>query len=140
MKKKLYIGCALTNITDAERNILLSNISNLKNKLKNHFEIMEFLWVRSDPKLATPQQVYEVDIKDCVSKADCMLAICDYASLGLGYEIGTAVEKCGLPVLAVAHKNSLVSKLIRGVDHKDFNFYYYDSFDEIFEKTIKILG
>jgi hypothetical protein len=140
MKKKLYIGCALTNITDAERDILLKNISGLKNKLKDHFEIMEFLWVRSDPATATPEEVYRVDIKECVMEADCMLAICDYASLGLGYEMGTAVEKCEIPLLAVAHKDSKVSKLIRGHNRKDVNFYYYDSFDEIFEKTVKLLS
>ena len=38
-----------------------------------------------------------------------MLAICDYPSLGLGYEIATAVERQGIPVLAMAHKDSVIS-------------------------------
>ena len=72
-------------------------------------------------------------------KADCMLAICDYYGLGLGYEIATAVEKQGIPVLAMAHKDAAVSRLIRGINRKNFHFIYYDSFDEIIEKTLKTL-
>ena len=138
-KKKIYIGCALTNISNLERDLLLKNISDLKEKLREHFEVLEFLWVKSDPVKATPKQVYRVDIKNCVKDADCMLAICDYASLGLGYEMATAIEKYEIPVLAVAHKDSKVSKLIRGIDKKNFTFYYYNSFDEVLEKALEIL-
>lgn len=137
--KKLYIGCALTNLTPENREKLLKDLSNLKSKLKEHFEVLEFLWVLSDPSKATPEDVYRVDIKECVSKADCMLALCDYPSLGLGYEIATAVEARGIPVLAVAHTDSIVTKLIRGIDHENFTFEYYDSFDEVYDKAVKVL-
>ncbi|MEK7463665.1 MAG: hypothetical protein AAB610_00890 [Patescibacteria group bacterium] len=138
-KKKIYIGCALSSLSLEDRTNLLENISKLKEKIKDSFEILEFFWVRMDPSKATPEEVYRVDIEECVMVADCMLAICDYPSLGLGYEMATAIEKRGIPVLAVAHKNSMVSKLITGVNHKNFKFVRYDSFDEVFQKVIQLL-
>ncbi len=138
--KKLYIGCALINLPSDKRDVLLRNISDLKIKLANSFEVLEFLWVKvSDPSKTTPKDVYETDIINCVGNADCMLAICDYPSLGLGYEMATAIEKHGIPVLAVAHKDSFVSKLIIGINHKDFEFYLYDSFDDVYNKVINKL-
>lgn len=138
-KKKIYIGCALSNLSSDDRAHLLEDISKLKEKIKDSFEILEFLWVRMDPAKATPEEVYKVDIEECVMVADCMLAICDYPSLGLGYEMATAIEKRGIPVLAVAHKDSKVSKLIAGVSHKNFEFIRYDSFDEVAQKVIQLL-
>lgn len=141
MKKKLYIACALTNLPSEKRNDFLQMISDLKTKLREHFEISEFLGVDDlgTQNAFTPKEIYEHAIKKCVMEADCMLAICDYPAIGLGYEIATAVEKRGIPVLAMAHENSLVTRLIMGVEHKNFNFSYYDSLDEIFEKTLEIL-
>jgi hypothetical protein len=138
MKKKLYIGCALTNVPSDKREILLEMIFKIKAELRKSFEILEFLGLVGLSTLP-PQQVYIHDIKNSVMKADCMLAIVDYPSLGLGYEIATAVEKQGIPVLAVAHKDSIVTRLIRGIDHKNFHFMYYDSVNEIIAKTIKTL-
>lgn len=113
-------------------------ISKIKKKLNKSFEVVEFLYNGKNLRV-TPHEVYKHDIKNCVMQADCMLAICDFASLGLGYEIATTIEKRGLPVLAVAHKDSVVSRLIRGIDHKNFQFHYYDSVDDIIEKTMKLL-
>lgn len=135
MKKKLYIACALTVIPADKKESFWAMIAEIKKQLRNHFEVMDFLGLGD----FTPKEVYDFDIKECVIKADCVLAICDYPSLGTGYEIGTAVEKLGIPVLAVAHKDSLVAKLIRGVSHKNFHFHYYNSTYEIIQKTLKTL-
>ncbi|MBP6060710.1 MAG: hypothetical protein KA515_01745 [Candidatus Pacebacteria bacterium] len=139
MKKKLYIGCALTRLPKKEEKDFLKMLADLKIGLKDHFEILEFKGVTGLAEDATPPEVYIWDINNCVKRADCMLAICDHPSLGLGYEIATAVEKQGIPVLALAHKDALVTKLIRGIDHKDFQFIYYSSVDEIISQTIKTL-
>jgi len=138
MKKKLYIACALTNLPADKKEEFLQMIFDIKKELSKSFEILEFLGI-NDASKASPLEVYNFDIKNCVMKADCMLAICDYPSLGTGYEIGVAVEKLSIPVLAVAHRDSIVTRLIRGVDHPNFHFMYYDSVDEIIEKTIVIL-
>lgn len=116
-------------------------ISEIKKELSKSFEILEFLGVGDIGSVRpfTPQEIYDYDIRKCVMKADCMLAICDYPSIGLGYEMGTAVEKLGIPVLAMARKDAIVGRLIRGIDHKNFNFFYYNSAEEIIEKTLEIL-
>lgn len=139
MKKKLYIGCALTKLPTDEEKDFLQMLAKIKLGLAENFEIVEFLGKTGLADDATPLEVYVHDIKKSVMEADCMLAICDHPSLGLGYEIATAVEKQGIPVLAVAHKEQLVSKLIRGIDHPNFLFYFYDSPEEIITKTLEIL-
>lgn len=141
MKKKLYIGCSLTLLPPDKKEVFLQMISEIKKELGKSFEILEFLGIDDigTSKPYTSQEIYDYDIRKCVMKADCMLAICDYPSLGTGYEMGVAVEKRGVPVLAVAHKDAIVGRLIRGIDHKNFNFSYYNSVDEIIEKTLEIL-
>lgn len=139
MKKKLYVGCALTNLPDEKRDAFLEMINKIKKELGKYFEILEFAGVadlKTDKPL-TPEQIYKYDIRECLMRADYFLAICDYPAIGLGYELGTAVEKMGIPVLAVAHKDSLVSRSIIGIDHPNFQFMYYNSVEEIIEKTLK---
>lgn len=141
MKKKLYIGCALTNLPADKRDVLLEMISDIKKELGKHFEILVFKGV-SDLGSGHPlsaKEIYDFDIKECVLKADYMLAIVDYPSLGLGYEIATAVEKLSIPVLAVARKDSTVTRLIIGIDHPNFEFYNYNSAQEIIEKALEKL-
>jgi hypothetical protein len=137
--KKLYIGCALTNLPSNKKEAFLKMIKEIKIELRKYFEVIEFLGI-DDASKATPLGVYNFDIKKCVMNADCVLAICDFPSLGLGYEIATAVEKRGIPVLAVAHRDSIVTRLIRGIDHKNFHFMYYGSVDEIIKKTLETLN
>jgi len=139
MKKKLYIGCALTNIPNDKRDAILEMITKIRKELKKDFEILEFWSATHEWSVGTPKDIYKYDIKDCIMKTDCMLSICDYPSLGLGYEIATAVEKMGIPVLAVAHKDSTVTRLIRGIDHPNFHFMYYDSVEDIVKKTLETL-
>ena len=141
MKKKLYIGCALRNIPVDKRKILRDMIVKIKKELSNHFEILEFLGVDDlgTDRPFSPREIYNFDIKKNLMKTDYFLAICDYPSLGLGYEIATAIEKRGIPVLAVAHKDSQVTRVIMGIDHKNFHFYNYNSVDEIIEKTLETL-
>jgi hypothetical protein len=139
MKKKLYIGCALTRLPPEKEKDFLQMLVEIKIGLQDRFDIIEFIGVTGLAPDASPQEVYIHDIKNSIMVADCMLAICDYPSLGTGYEIATAVEKRGIPVLAVAHKDLLISKLIRGINHKDFHFLYYNSVEEIISKTIETL-
>ena len=142
MKKKLYVGCALNNVPKDKQDFLLM-IPEIKEKLKNDFEILEFRSSVHDfinnTHTFSPKEIYEFDIKDSVMNADVMLAICDYPSLGLGYEMATAIEKRGIPVLALAHENSSVSKLILGINHPNFHFIRYKTTEEIVQKAQEIL-
>lgn len=141
MKKKLYIVCALTNLSDQDRKSFLAMISEIKQTLRDTFDILEFIGV-DDLKSAnpvSPRDIYEHSIRKSVAEADYMLAICDYPSIGLGYEIAVAVEQRGIPVLAMAKKGAQVTRLIRGIDHQNFHFMYYDSAEDIVKETLKIL-
>ena len=141
MKKKLYIGCSLTLLPEDKKESFLEMIDLIRKELRESFEIIEFKGLADllTDKPLSPQQIYDFDIRNCVMKADCMLAICDYPSTGLGYEMATAIEKRGIPVLAVAHKDQVVGRIIRGIDHKNFKFFYYNSVEEILAKTKETL-
>jgi len=140
MKKRLYIGCALTNLPDDKRVSLLAMIAEIKKELGQPFEILEFVGVDDlkTNKPLTPTQVYSFDIDECLMKTDYFLAICDFPALGLGYELGTAIEKMGILVLAVAHENATVSRSIIGVTRPNYHFFRYNSPDEIIKKALEI--
>lgn len=140
MKKKLYIGCALTNLPDDKRVSLLAMIAEIKKELGKSFEILEFAGVDDlkTSKPLTPTQVYSFDIDERLMKTDYFLAICDFPALGLGYELGTAIEKMGIPVLAVAHENAKVSRSIIGVTRPNYYFFRYNSPGEIVKKALEI--
>jgi hypothetical protein len=132
--KKVYVGCALTTLPNERREEFLKMIDDLKSELRKNYEVLEFIGI-ADPLKETPLQVYRYDVHECVLKADYMIAICDYPALGLGYEIATAVEKQGIPVVAVAHKNISITRLIRGIDHPKFAFYQYETLGDIVEQS-----
>jgi hypothetical protein len=139
--KKLYIACALTNVQDDKREEFERLIFWLKTELSKNFEILEFVGIGDllNPNPMSPQEVYEVDMLGRVMKADYLLAICDYPATGLGYEMGVAAEKRGIPVLAFAHKNSKVSRSIVGVTLPNYHFCRYESKEEILAKALDVL-
>lgn len=120
---KIYVGCSLTHAPEAFR----LAVEALKQELSHNYEVFNFLGLVD----GTAQDVYRWDIQRCVANADIFVAICDHASLGLGYEIGTAVEKHQKPVLAVAHQATHISRLILGIDAPNFSFKRYKDFAEI---------
>lgn len=128
--KKLYVGCALTNVPPELRDEFLSGINRLKSTLREHFEILEFLGDAAGSARAT----YQRDIVECVGVADYMLAICDYPSTGLGYEMGTAIEKHEIPVIAAAHHSSKVTRLIQDIPKK-YVFLRYDKLEELAQRV-----
>ena len=134
-KKKLYVGCAINNLSPDEREAFLRRISKLKDSLRDHFEVLDFIGNVAAPA----EKVYEFDI-DCVESADCMLAICNHPSTGMGYEMGTAIEKRNIPVLAVAHSESSVSRMILGITHKRYRFERYEQIEDIKALAISMLG
>ena len=83
---KVYVGCSLTHAPKKFRD----EVENFKNKLREICEVLDFYGL-ADKDI--PREVYEHDIHNCVGKCDLLLAICDFPSLGLGWELGTQVEK-----------------------------------------------
>jgi hypothetical protein len=122
-KVKIYIGCSLTH-APAE---FKQAVEDLKVRLRPEYEVFDFLGLEK----GTDQDVYNWDIHQCVEKCDLFLAICDHASLGLGYELGSAIEAFKKPVLAVAHTDAYISRLVVGIDSPLFSFERYSDLSEI---------
>jgi hypothetical protein len=125
---KVYVGCALTHAPEEYR----KGISLFKEKLRaKGFEVLDFLWAKlKDPRDVTPKEVYEWDILGCVKECDLFVAFADIPSTGLGYELGTVIEKYGKPVLVLAHKDSVVTRLVEGVTHPKCTHRYYKNFED----------
>ena len=129
----LYVGCALAYAPDAFK----ESIKKIKDDLRQRgYRILDFL--DADP--ANPEQVYRWDIEECVSKCSAMLAIADYPSLGLGWEMATAAH-LGIPTLAVAQKDRLVTKFVLGAAEAvpSFCFARYENLRDIAEQMDKFL-
>ncbi len=121
-KPKLYVGCALTEGPPEFR----AEVAHLKTLLKAEYEVLDFIGLTA----GNPSDVYRVDINENVCTADVMLAICDYPSTGLGYELAVAVRERGIPVLAVAHEQKRITRLVLGIPehHDDVDFKTYRDF------------
>jgi hypothetical protein len=116
LRQKLYIGCSLTHAPQQFRD----DIESLKQFLREQYEVFDFLGLTAGSAL----DVYRWDIQHCV-------AICDHTSLGLGYELGTAIEKYHKPVLAVAHHDTRLSRLVIGIDAPGYSLERYDHIADI---------
>ena len=122
-KLRLYVGCALTDAPIEFR----EKIEKLKNMLREEYEILDFICLVN----GTPTDVYRWDIHKCVATCDMLVAICDYGATGLGYEMGTSVEKHGKPTLGLAHEDSKVSRITYGIDHQNYTWRRYRTLEDI---------
>lgn len=121
---KIYVGCSLTQAPEVFR----QEVEDFKTKLRNFgHEAFNFIGLVA----GTARDVYEWDIKHCVEECDLFVAICDYPSIGLGYELAVAVEKLGKRALAVAHRDAKITRLVLGINHPRFEFRQYDELDEV---------
>lgn len=120
---KLYIGCGLTQAPENFK----TAVGGVKDILRKDFEILDFVGLTA----GTNKDVYLWDIHTCVETCDAFIAIVDYPALGLGYELGVAVEKLSKPTLALAHKDALVTRLVLGINKPNYQFIRYDSLDEV---------
>lgn len=129
---KLYIGCALTwampGPEPEEFTTFRTEVRELIQHLKKTgtYDILEFVGLSGGRSPAECRNVYQYDVHQCVGQCDVFLAICDWPSLGLGYELSTAVEKRGIPTLAVARRDVNVTRLVLGIDHPEYRFRSYD--------------
>ena len=122
---KIYVGCAIAQAPPE----FLEAILSLKKVLRGSYSVFDFV----PPTVGTPTEVYRNDIDMCVAECDLLLAICDYPSLGLGYEMGTAIERFDKPVLAVACLGVPVSRLITGIPHEKFLFRRYSTLSDVLQ-------
>jgi hypothetical protein len=127
-KLKLYIGCSLTQAPEAFK----ASVEELKDRLRDKFEVLDFVGLVN----GTPTDVYHHDVQNCVGTCDLFVAICDYPAIGLGYELGTAIESLHKPVLAVAQKDAHITRLVIGIDAPGFEFVRYHRFEDVFDLIV----
>ena len=124
VKPRIYIGCALTHAPEEFKR----EVELLKTSLRmDGYKLLEFLGLVA----GTERDVYRWDIHHCVATCDFFVAICDHTSIGLGYELAVAVEKLKLPVLAVAHRDAKVTRMILGIESRRYEFKRYDTLDDV---------
>lgn len=115
----VYVACSLTHASPE----FIAEVELFKKELGTICNILRFLGLGGH----APYDIYKQDIQECVRKSDLVVAICDYPSIGLGYEMGTQIEGRRMPCLAIAHKKSLVSALIHDMRQPGVEFKRYDS-------------
>lgn len=103
---KIYVGCALSQASEEFR----ASVELLKEELRAHgHEVYDFLGLVK----GTTSDVYNWDIGECVANCTAFVAICDFPSLGLGMEMDRAIT-LNKPILAVAHQDAVVTRLLLG--------------------------
>lgn len=115
---RLYVGCGLTQAPESFR----LEVETFKNRLREDFEVLDFVGLND----AAPEDVYRWDIERCVATCDMFVAICDYPSIGLGWELCEAA-RLGKKILGFAHQDATVTKLLIGaaavLENVTFNRY-----------------
>jgi hypothetical protein len=127
---RLYVGCALTLASEEFK----ASVEAFKDRLRAEgYEVFDFLGLVE----GTIADVYKWDIGHCIGDCDIFLAICDLPSIGLGYELCEAV-RLKKPVLAVAHKDTKVTRLLLGAAEVEPNL-HFERYDELTD-VIPMLG
>lgn len=124
-KRKIYVGCALTEASDSFKSCVEAFKELLR---KQGYEVFDFVGLVT----GTPADVYNWDIGHCIADCDAFIAICDLPSIGLGYELCEAL-RLGKPVLAVAHTDARVTRLVQGAAEvePDLQFVRYDALSDL---------
>lgn len=110
MEKKLYVGCGLTHATEEFKQEVLR----FRSALEEDFDVLKFVGISPQ---TPPAEVFEHDLR-CVSSCDAMVAVNDEVSTGLGMEMGYGLA-IGKHILAVAHQDALVTKMVTGAGESD---------------------
>lgn len=130
---KVYVGCALTHAPESFK----LAVEELKKKLGEvpGVQVLQFLGLVD----GTSRDVYIHDIIECVGMCDIMFAICDYASIGLGWEMATQVGR-GKRLLAFGHREAKITRLILDPPITRYSFHRYDDFEEIYGIAVAAIG
>lgn len=69
-----------------------------------------------------------MDIEHCVANCDMFVAVCDYPSIGLGWELNEAI-RLNKPTLGVVHTKAVMSRLVLGAAgiKPNFTFQRYNN-------------
>jgi nucleoside 2-deoxyribosyltransferase len=119
---RIYVGCALAESAPE----FVAFIAQLKQVLRDlGHEVLEFM----GPVNGTPAEVFQHDIEQ-VLNAELVIAIADFPSTGLGFEICTALH-ANIPVFAFALAEQKVSRLTQGIVHPNYAFHWYETLEDL---------
>jgi nucleoside 2-deoxyribosyltransferase len=133
---KIYVACGLTSAPPEFIHFILQ----LKERLRFKYQILDFL---SNPldmnvdkqSLEYCQKIYHWD-RDQIINCDLVLAITDYASTGMGLEMGLAVHY-NKPILQGCRPNQILGRMNRGITDTVNHCFEYESIDDIVEQVDK---
>jgi hypothetical protein len=121
-KVNVYVGCGLTHAPQEYKN----EIAALKDQLRkvDWITVLDFVtphtlsteWEKMDSR-----HIYHNDIHDCVGVAEAIIAELSYPSTGLGWELGTSVEKHKIRTMMCARDDAKISHLPIGASLHDDN-------------------
>ena len=112
------MACPLTHASPSD----IEEVEIFKAELRSWgIEVLEFLGLEN----GNARDVWDHDI-GCVDSCDLLVAICNNPSTGLGIEIARQAMYKGGPVLAVAHKDAKVTRMILDPRLDDFVFVRYN--------------
>lgn len=114
---KVYVGCALTHAPESYRQMIAA----FKDELRkvSRIEVLDFVTANSILETPDPVGIYHNDIHACVGSADAFIADVTLPSLGLGWKLGTAIEKHSILTMMCAQKDAKISNLVLGAPGKN---------------------
>jgi nucleoside 2-deoxyribosyltransferase len=121
-KISAYVGCGLTHAPEQYR----QEIIQFKDMLRevSWIKVLDF-WSTAGREDLSPEEracdIYHTDIHQCVGTASVIIADLTYPSTGLGWELGTSIEKHQIPAFMCAKEGALVSHLPIGASLHEIN-------------------
>lgn len=132
-RPRLYVGCSLTQAPEEFKN----DVAGFKEALREKgYEVFDFVGLVK----GSAEDVYRWDIEHCVRDCDALIGICDFPSIGLGFELNEAI-RLKKPVLAVAHEDASVTRLLLGAAAVESNlaFERYTSLQDVIPQVEALL-
>lgn len=124
-------------LTDAPKEFRARFDGELKAALRAlpEVEVLDFVGLENGTEI----EVYEYD-RQCTESCDLMIAICDYASLGLGMEL-VFRHMTGKPLALFAHTEESVSRMVTGFAQKEqIGYHHFETVEDIITEVKTLLA
>jgi hypothetical protein len=120
---KIWVSCSLTNAPEEYRQMIFS----LKDDLKKKYFVYDFLTSNT----STAEDAYKW-CTSCVRECDITIVECSYPSIGLGLELGIALQR-KIPILALANNDAKVTRLMEGIIDEKYSYIRYNDLEEFYK-------
>ena len=142
MKKiiNVYVRCSFTEDGMEAGDNFKKDIETLKDYLEKSMKGVKVLEFGGLEERVSEVDVYDFCFKNCMKKADLIIAECSYLSFETKKMIATAVVKPQMHVLAIARDNSKVTSLVVGAEYEknpNYSFKTYHYFHELLGLVIE---